>query len=275
MKRLSIILMVVLLCSLQGHAQFWISFGWNEPHCQNCLWMEQAIRMNNRQAAEYHKIIHKYGEKIEREARRHYRYWDQSAQKIYKLRMERDRKLQRILSPSQFRLYVRFVRETPTRIHDWRGWYNNPHYADYRPSRNCHRYEDHYWHCQWEYTNNRWYDRFDDGKWYPGKYDRPGHDNGHWRPDNNRPQHNNGQWKPDKNDRPNHQGGRPHFDNRKDKSDKDKKDKNDKNKYEQKRPDRDKDKQYNRDRKDNKRSDKERTNSRQRTNSRRSIEKDV
>ena len=163
MKRLGIILMWVLLCSLQGQAQFWISFGWNEPHCQNCLWMEQAIRMTNRQAAEYHKIIHRYGEKIEREARKHYRYWDQSAQKIYKLRMERDRKLQRILSPSQFRLYVRFVRETPTRIHDWRGWYNNPHYPHYRPSAACHRYEDHYWHCQWEYANNRWSDRFDEG----------------------------------------------------------------------------------------------------------------
>ena len=121
MKKLSILLIAILFCSLQGHAQFWISFGWNEPHCQNCLWMEQAIRMTNRQAAEYHKIIHRYGEKIEREARKHYRYWDQSARKIYKLRMERDRKLQRILSPSQFRLYVRFVREAPTRIHDWRG----------------------------------------------------------------------------------------------------------------------------------------------------------
>lgn len=149
MKKLSILLIAILFCSLQGHAQFWISFGWNEPHCQNCLWMEQAIRMTNRQAAEYHKIIHRYGEKIEREARKHYRYWDQSARKIYKLRMERDRKLQRILSPSQFRLYVRFVREAPTRIHDWRGWYNNPHYPHYRPSNACYRYEDHYWHCQW------------------------------------------------------------------------------------------------------------------------------
>ena len=136
MKKLSILLIAILFCSLQGHAQFWISFGWNEPHCQNCLWMEQAIRMTNRQAAEYHKIIHRYGEKIEREARKHYRYWDQSARKIYKLRMERDRKLQRILSPSQFRLYVRFVREAPTRIHDWRGWYNNPHYrTTVRPMR--------------------------------------------------------------------------------------------------------------------------------------------
>lgn len=102
MKKLSILLIAILFCSLQGHAQFWISFGWNEPHCQNCLWMEQAIRMTNRQAAEYHKIIHRYGEKIEREARKHYRYWDQSARKIYKLRMERDRKLQRILRLRSF-----------------------------------------------------------------------------------------------------------------------------------------------------------------------------
>ena len=60
MKKLSILLIAILFCSLQGHAQFWISFGWNEPHCQNCLWMEQAIRMTNRQAAEYHKIIHRH-----------------------------------------------------------------------------------------------------------------------------------------------------------------------------------------------------------------------
>ena len=258
MKKLSILLIAILFCSLQGHAQFWISFGWNEPHCQNCLWMDQAIRMTHRQAAEYHKIIHRYGEKIEREARKHYRYWDQSARKIYKLRMERDRKLQRILSPSQFRLYVRFVREAPTRIHDWRGWYNNPHYPHYRPSNACYRYEDHYWHCQWEYTNNRWFDRFDDGKWYPGKYDRhqPPHNNG-------RPLHDNGQWKPGKYDRPSHQGGRPGSDHHKNKHDKDK--------FDKKRPDRDKDRHYDRD----KRSDKDRTNSRQRTSDRRSIEKSI
>ena len=75
MKKLSILLIAILFCSLQGHAQFWISFGWNEPHCQNCLWMEQAIRMTNRQAAEYHKIIHKYGRKIEHEALKDCRYW--------------------------------------------------------------------------------------------------------------------------------------------------------------------------------------------------------
>lgn len=94
--------------------------------------MEQAMRLNGRQAADYHNIVHKYGQKIEKEARKHYRYWDQSAKKIFNLRMERDRRLQRVLSPSQFRLYVRFVRERPQRIHDYQGWYNNPHYPNYR-----------------------------------------------------------------------------------------------------------------------------------------------
>lgn len=184
--------MLMLLCSLRGQAQFWISFGWNEPHCQSCLWMEQAMRLNGRQAADYHNIVHKYGQKIEKEARKHYRYWDQSAKKIFNLRMERDRKLQRVLSPSQFRLYVRFVRERPQRIHDYQGWYNNPNYPDYRPSHVCWRYEDHYWYNEWVYSNGRWNGRFDDGKWYPGKYDSPGHRN--HRPDRydrpSRPNHN-------------------------------------------------------------------------------------
>lgn len=192
MKRIYLLCMLMLLCSLPGQAQFWISFGWNEPHCQSCLWMEQAMRLNGRQAADYHNIVHKYGQKIEKEARKHYRYWDQSAKKIFNLRMERDRRLQRVLSPSQFRLYVRFVRERPQRIHDYQGWYNNPNYPDYRPSHVCWRYEDHYWHNQWEYNNGRWNGRFDDGKWYPGKYDSPGHRN--HRPDRydrpSRPDHN-------------------------------------------------------------------------------------
>ena len=192
MKRISFICLLILLCSLPGRAQFWISFGWNEPHCQSCLWMEQAMRLNGRQAADYHNIVHKYGQKIEKEARKHYRYWDQSAKKIFNLRMERDRKLQRVLSPSQFRLYVRFVRERPQRIHDYQGWYNNPNYPDYRPSHVCWRYEDHYWYNEWVYSNGRWNGRFDDGKWYPGKYDSPGHRN--HRPDRydrpSRPDHN-------------------------------------------------------------------------------------
>lgn len=236
MKRVSIILIAILLCTLQGKAQFWISFGWNEPHCQNCLWMEQAMRMNNRQAADYHKIIHRYGQKIEKEARKHYRYWDQSARAIYNLRMERDRKLQRVLSPSQFRLYVRFVRETPARIHDYQGWFNNPHYPNYRPTDVCFRYEDHYWHSQWEYANDRWHDRFDDHGWYRGKFDRPGsHPDRNDRPhfDNSRPNHNSA--RPSNNDRNN--SNRDKFD--RDHSDKKDKDRN--QRYERsKRSDRDK-----------------------------------
>ena len=78
MKRFSLLCVLAILCSLPAYSQFWISFGWNEPHCQNCLWMEQAMHLPARQAAEYHKIIHKYGQKIEKEARRDYRYWDRA-----------------------------------------------------------------------------------------------------------------------------------------------------------------------------------------------------
>lgn len=203
MKKVSFIFILVLLFSMQGHAQFWISFGWNEPHCQNCLWMEQAIRMNNRQAADYHRIIHKYGQKIEKEARKHYRYWDQSARAIFNLRMERDRRLQRVLSPSQFRLYVRLVREAPTRIHDYQGWFNNPTYSHYRPSDICFRYEDHYWHSDWEYVGSRWSNRFDANHWYRGKYDRPGHNDGHYRPQTPpRPNHGDEHFRPERPERP-------------------------------------------------------------------------
>lgn len=240
MKRISFICLLILLCSLPGRAQFWISFGWNEPHCQSCLWMEQAMRLNGRQAADYHNIVHKYGQKIEKEARKHYRYWDQSAKKIFNLRMERDRKLQRVLSPSQFRLYVRFVRERPQRIHDYQGWYNNPHYPEYRPSNVCWRYEDHYWHNQWEYTNGRWNGHFDDGKWYPGKYDSPGRQN--HRPDRydrpSRPDHNQHYDRPS---RPNNDrySKDKKSDNRRDRDkardDKDRKEKDKKDKKENKR----------------------------------------
>lgn len=233
MKRIYLLCMLMLLCSLPGQAQFWISFGWNEPHCQSCLWMEQAMRLNGRQAADYHNIVHKYGQKIEKEARKHYRYWDQSAKKIFNLRMERDRRLQRVLSPSQFRLYVRFVRERPQRIHDYQGWYNNPNYPDYRPSHVCWRYEDHYWHNQWEYNNGRWNGRFDDGKWYPGKYDSPGRQN--HRPDRyDRPSRpNNDRYSKDK--KSDNRRDRDKARDDKDRKEKDKKDKKENKRQESKR----------------------------------------
>ena len=52
MKRFSLLCVLAILCSLPAYSQFWISFGWNEPHCQNCLWMEQAMHLPARQAAE-------------------------------------------------------------------------------------------------------------------------------------------------------------------------------------------------------------------------------
>lgn len=150
MKRISFICLLIIVCSLSAHAQFWIDFGWNEPHCRNCEWMERTLRLQGRQAAKYHETIHKYGQRIEREARRDYRHWDKSARKIYDLRIARDRNIQRLLSPSQFRSYIRFARENPKRIHDYRNWYNNPSYPKYRPSRDCRHYEDTYWTYRWE-----------------------------------------------------------------------------------------------------------------------------
>ena len=135
MKRFSLLCVLAILCSLPAYSQFWISFGWNEPHCQNCLWMEQAMH----------------------------------------LRMERDRKIQRILTPAQFNLYVRFVREHPQRIHDYRGWYANPRYPDSRPSHDCRRYEDNYWNYRWGTIHH-------DNHWRDDRHDS----DRHWDRDNHR-----------------------------------------------------------------------------------------
>ena len=120
-------------------------------------------------------LIHKYGQKIEKEARRDYRYWDRAARRIYDLRMERDRKIQRLLTPAQFNLYVRFVREHPQRIHDYRGWYANPRYPDRRPSHDCRRYEDNYWNYRWGTIHH-------DNHWRDDRHDS----DRHWDRDNHR-----------------------------------------------------------------------------------------
>jgi hypothetical protein len=151
--------------------------------------MINDLGLNPRQAYEYERIVHNYGEKIEKETRRQSIYWDDSARRIYKLRMERDRRLQRIFTPDQFYLYLELSRENPTFIHDWIGWYNNPLYPRYNPSNECMRYEDNYWHNRWEYRNNRWYNYFDAQSWYPGKFPTPKQrPNNRFRPD--RPQGN-------------------------------------------------------------------------------------
>lgn len=149
MRRLSLFLLLMIAFSLPGYSQFWISFGWNEPHCRSCQWMADALHLTPKQARDYHKTVHKYGEKIEREARRDYRHWDKAAKKIYNLRVERDRKIQRILNPRQFDSYVYYVQERPQRIHDYRGWYENPRYAGRRHSPDWRRYEDQYFSFHW------------------------------------------------------------------------------------------------------------------------------
>ena len=271
MKRWSIVLMIVLLSYLQGHAQFWISFGWNEPHCESCHWMENAIRMTDYQAAEYHKIIHRYGERIEQEACRPYRYWDQVAEKIYRLRMERDRKLQHILSPKQFHLYVDLIRELPTRIHDWRGWFNNPHYPEYHPSNICYRYEDYYWHSRWEYSNKRWSNHFDHNKWFPGKYDRHlTHKNRVSRPNNNySPNMNHGHPNHNEHWTSNH-NNRPEFNKQKGESNKEK---SQYNKQDQKRQS-NKENYYQRDKNDDRLRKGRTSSSRQQSNSRQNTKRD-
>ena len=78
MKRFSLVVLLAIFCSLPAFSQFWIHVEWGAPHCRHCEWMEEALRLPPRQAAEYHRIIHKYGERIEREARKEYRYWDKA-----------------------------------------------------------------------------------------------------------------------------------------------------------------------------------------------------
>ena len=149
MKRFSLMMVLALLCSLPAFSQFWINIEWGAPHCRHCEWMENALRLDPYEAAEYHRIIHKYGQRIEKEARREYRHWDKSARRIYELRLERDRKLQRIFTPGQFSLYVRLMRKYPQRIHDYKGWYANPKHPHLHPSHDCRRYEHDYWSYRW------------------------------------------------------------------------------------------------------------------------------
>ncbi|MDH6533809.1 hypothetical protein M2101_000450 [Parabacteroides sp. PM5-20] len=150
MKRFTLLSLLILLCSLPGYSQFWVEFGWHEPHCRQCLSMIQSLRLSKKQAAEYQKIVHKYGQRIEKETRRDYKHWDKAARKIYDLRMDRDRKIQRLFSPSQFDKYVYLSQERPQRIHDYRGWYENPAYAGRRHSSAWRRYEDRYWTYHWK-----------------------------------------------------------------------------------------------------------------------------
>lgn len=185
MKRLGLLCVLMVLCALPAYSQFWIDFRWEESHCQNCLWMEQSLRLPPRQAAEYHRLVHQYGKKIEKEARRDSRYWDRAARNIYNYRLERDRKIQYVLTPSQFNLYIRYTRERPALIHDYQGWYNNPHYPHYRPSHDCRHYEEDYWNYRWNGVQHdkHWKDERRDDWRDDRREDRDRHDHGNYRDD--------------------------------------------------------------------------------------------
>lgn len=150
MKRLSLISLLMILISIPAFSQFWIEFGWNDPYCRQCEQMIEVLRLSPKQTRDYHKIIHNYGKKIEKQARRDYRHWDNAARKIYDLRFDRDRKLQRLLSHQQFDLYLRYTRERPQLIHDHRGWYENPRYASRHHSPDWIRFENNYWGHHWK-----------------------------------------------------------------------------------------------------------------------------
>lgn len=150
MKRLSLISLLVLLISLPGYSQFWIEYGWHQANCSQCRSMAASLQLNPKQAREYEKIVHKYGQRIEKEARRDYKHWDKAAKKIYDIRMDRDKKLLRLLSPYQFDRYVYLTRERPQRIHDYRGWYEHPSYGAVRVYPDVRRYENSYWSHHWK-----------------------------------------------------------------------------------------------------------------------------
>jgi len=149
MKRLSLISLLVFLVSFAGYSQGWIEFGWHQPNCPQCSSMARSLGLNRKQTHEYENIVHKYGQRIEKEANRPYRQWDKAAKKIYNLRMDRDKKLLRLLSPRQFDTYVHLTRERPQRIHDYRDWYERPVYGSVRIYPDVRRYENSYWSHHW------------------------------------------------------------------------------------------------------------------------------
>lgn len=158
MKRLSIISLFILLISLPGYSQRWNEQGWHQNNCSQCYSMAASLQLHPKQARDYEKIIHKYGQRIEKEARKDYRHWDKAARKIYDLRMDRDKKINRLLSPYQFDRYVHLTRERPGRIHELRGWYepafHNGH-RNYRDFPNLRKYEQSYWSFHWNTAPNR------------------------------------------------------------------------------------------------------------------------
>ena len=63
MKRFSLLCVLAILCSLPAYSQFWISLGGMNRIVKIVFgWSKRCICPLAKQA-EYHKIIHKYGQK--------------------------------------------------------------------------------------------------------------------------------------------------------------------------------------------------------------------
>lgn len=86
--------------------------------CGECERMVRSIRLSDRRADAYYKIIHTFAKKIEIEVRKGGKDRRKTEQRINRYRTDRDRKVRSFLTPQQFRMYMRLVKERPLRIHD-------------------------------------------------------------------------------------------------------------------------------------------------------------
>lgn len=96
--------------------------------CRDCDWMAHSLHLSDNKAKAYYTIIHNYLAKIDKEVRYANRNPKRADAKIRQLRIERERKIRSILTPAQFRLYVRFCKERTSRIHEQPRWFNNSNY---------------------------------------------------------------------------------------------------------------------------------------------------
>lgn len=132
-----ILLILTFIYSSYSYSQ--LGLNRHRP-CRDCDWMTHSLHLSDNKAKAYYTIIHSYSAKIEKEMRYANRNPKRADLKIRQLRIERERKIQNILTPAQFRLYVRFCKERISRIHEQLRWFNNSQYH--------HRY----------WTNEQWRD---------------------------------------------------------------------------------------------------------------------
>lgn len=109
--------------------------------CRNCEWMAKSMHLTEPHAVAYYKIIHRYAERIEKEVfKADPRHINRVNKRIANLRIERDQRVKAILTPPQFRSYIRYIKERPQRIHDQHEWF------------------DHHGHCPYSRHSSRWDD---------------------------------------------------------------------------------------------------------------------